>query len=518
LLIKDIEYVAKTEVKMINFKTCGSVLVLAVVGCIRFYDDQEAASPVLTNMSNLSMTMDAFYFSNIFLEKPNEHGEIDVLQQTQKLRSKYTWQSSSDAGSNLFLCTYKHKERGTERSIKCEYLGSWRGHDIVARYYNTGDSADLSNMIICSLNKGNLRIYKIILFGDRAVGGILGHPMFDGNGRIFYYRHIPNNVLLKHANLSENIIREYSEGNTCPACYGIVGKYVYDIDDDSTKILSINILSAENQNSQIKSLILQVTNNGSAMLDEDQTQEFLEKLRQTILVHRKQLTAAETLYAKDRDAKYSYFYKNFRSIDQIKSAMQQSANFDVNALRGDSETTLLHWAAYIDDLEMVKFLIAAGAKSTVADYTLSSALVETTDPNVAKLLLNNGADINDDTYGMSCRTPLCCAILRGNLRMVKFYVEQGADLNKTTCDMRKTTHLYEAFRCLEAIQGKDKKFFSLNKSKPLRENYIEIIKILIENGADVNQTCEWGEFSPLKAARKLGNHKILELLQTRGAK
>ena len=49
--------------------------------------------------------------------------------------------------------------------------------------------------------------------------------------------------------------------------------------------------------------------------------------------------------------------------DAVRSLLAQKA--DVNAAQGDG-TTALHWAAFNDDLEMAKMLLAAGANVKAA--------------------------------------------------------------------------------------------------------------------------------------------------------
>jgi hypothetical protein len=162
--------------------------------------------------------MDAFYFSDVFLNAP----EVDVEQQTQKLSNEYTWKSETDVFRNSFLCTdnplwkcvhsrllvadfstrkchnqyafsnkvictYQHRDSGASNGGKviCEYLGNWHGQDIVARYYRTGGSGSFSDIVFCSINGRKMKVHKTILLGDRAMNGLLRHPIFDGKGQIY---------------------------------------------------------------------------------------------------------------------------------------------------------------------------------------------------------------------------------------------------------------------------------------------------------------------------------------------
>jgi hypothetical protein len=84
--------------------------------------------------------------------------------------------------------------------------------------------------------------------------------------------------LLKEAGLDEKIVQS-DDSFTCCACYGIVGKCVYDIVEERMKILAMTVFSDDNKNFKIRSLIQLKMNNGIAVFNEKETREFLKKLR-----------------------------------------------------------------------------------------------------------------------------------------------------------------------------------------------------------------------------------------------
>ncbi|MDR2067472.1 MAG: hypothetical protein LBP41_00585 [Holosporaceae bacterium] len=242
---------------------------LLIVGCA---DGAERRN----KNASFSQLSDAFYFSDVFLDSR----EIDVEQRIQKLRSEYTWKSETDVFDNSFRCSYRRKDGGKTNvgDVVCEYLGNWRGQDIVFRRYWTGGSGHFSDVVFCDFDSGKLRVRKTVLFGDRAVDGMLGHPIFDGEEKVYFYMNLSNASLLKEAGLDKKII-ESNDGFTCCACYGIVGKCVYDIAEEEMKILSLTAFSSYNGNAKIQSLIQSKMSNGMAIFNEEETLDFLEKLR-----------------------------------------------------------------------------------------------------------------------------------------------------------------------------------------------------------------------------------------------
>jgi hypothetical protein len=162
---------------------------------------------------------------------------------------------------------------------------------MVARHYWTGGSGHFSDIVFYSVVDGKkhgkkLHVHRTILLGDRAVDGMLSHPIFDSKGKIYFYMHLSNATLLKAAGLDEKIFSG-NDGFTCCACYEIVGKCVYDIEKEKMEILSMIAFSDENQNSnsipsqnsKIKSLLQSKMHSGSAIFNEKETKEFLKKLR-----------------------------------------------------------------------------------------------------------------------------------------------------------------------------------------------------------------------------------------------
>ncbi|MBE6838406.1 MAG: hypothetical protein E7507_02520 [Ruminococcus sp.] len=147
------------------------------------------------------------------------------------------------------------------------------------------------------------------------------------------------------------------------------------------------------------------------------------------------------------------------------------------------------------------------------------------DENIEKIkfLIENGADVNhrvyredghyesDDmsygfNYGCPCGyTALMYAVNGGHVETVKLLIENGADVNVRDCsDMNLLMYLYD--------------YNYANTPSPTDEEIIAIAELLIENGVDVNATDKYGQ-TVLKYAvnHKAKNYEAISFLIENGA-
>ena len=169
----------------------------------------------------------------------------------------------------------------------------------------------------------------------------------------------------------------------------------------------------------------------------------------------------------------------------------------------DMDEGLLYHAIQEKQFEIVEFLLKNGISAKYVNkkngLTPLHHAVEKGDPKIAKLFLTNGADVNATTF--NDEAPIHSAVLGLNLKMVKLLIEHGANINTM------------------------KKFSSCQMSPlpiAVYKNDYEIVEFLLENGADVNQRCrsndEISTTTPLHFACKNGGHNnIAELLMKYGA-
>ena len=115
-------------------------------------------------------------------------------------------------------------------------------------------------------------------------------------------------------------------------------------------------------------------------------------------------------------------------VPAVQSLIAEKA--DVNAPQGDG-TTALHWAAFNDNLQMARMLVAAGAnvKATTRDGAITPLFMaaKNGDAKMIELLLQYGADANStDERGT---TALMTAAASGSADAVRVLIEHGADVN-----------------------------------------------------------------------------------------
>jgi len=125
--------------------------------------------------------------------------------------------------------------------------------------------------------------------------------------------------------------------------------------------------------------------------------------------------------------------------------------------------TVLDWAAFEGDLEMVRLLLSKGANPIVGRGSTRSAPIQRCANNgnveILELLLNSGADVNAANAGSHALTT---AAVFGHDKFVKVLLQAGADANLP--DESGTTPL------MSGVAGRK----------------IEIVRMLVEAGANLN--------------------------------
>jgi ankyrin repeat protein len=184
--------------------------------------------------------------------------------------------------------------------------------------------------------------------------------------------------------------------------------------------------------------------------------------------------------------------------------------------------TDLHSAASAGDAERVRELLKKGADPNAKNEYGNTPLHEAASRghvDVVRLLLEHGADPNiqnEDGW-----TPLHVAAIRGHVDVVRFLLEHGANPNARDKDGMTPLHLmseYHEFLSLLLRYGDKDEILKYGKPPPPRwvPFHVEVAKLLLEHGADLNAKNESG-WTPLHKAAFWGRVDIVATLLEHGA-
>jgi uncharacterized protein len=174
----------------------------------------------------------------------------------------------------------------------------------------------------------------------------------------------------------------------------------------------------------------------------------------------------------------------------LRTLLKQQA--DVNAAQPDGMTAL-HWAAYLDDLEIAKLLVNAKANVAVTNrygVTPLSLACQNGNAPLVELLLERGADPNTTLRGGE--TVLMTAARTGRPGAVSALLKRGADVNAK--ERRGQTALMWA-----AADG-----------------HTEAVDLLIKAGADIRATLPDSGFTAFFFAARNGQMDVVRALLKAG--
>ncbi|MDE0200553.1 MAG: ankyrin repeat domain-containing protein [Caldilineaceae bacterium] len=268
----------------------------------------------------------------------------------------------------------------------------------------------------------------------------------------------------------------------------------------------------------------------------------------------------------------------FAAIESDNAAMVRllvEAGADVNAAEGFGGNTPLHEAVEEGNAEIVQILVDAGADieaegfmdqtplSLAAEEGASEIMqillgqgadngtqegedkqapaigsealftaIEKGDVETVRLLVEAGADVNA-AEGFGGNTPLHEAVEEGNAEIVQILVDAGADIeaegfmDQTPLSLAAEEGASEIMQILlgqgadnGTQEGEDKQAPAIGSEAlftAIEKGDVEMVRILVEAGADINAADGFGGNTPLHEAVEQGDAEIVRILVAAGA-
>ncbi|MDD5454971.1 MAG: ankyrin repeat domain-containing protein [Candidatus Ratteibacteria bacterium] len=205
--------------------------------------------------------------------------------------------------------------------------------------------------------------------------------------------------------------------------------------------------------------------------------------------------------------------------EQVRTLLDKGA--DINTKDKISGDTALMWAALVGRIDIVKFLIDNGADVNIKNNVGNTALMEAALNTPVYLAISMVKDTNmeDEILGDT----RIMAFQKVYADIVKLLIENGADINakdnkgNTALMMASITGQTDTVKLL-IDKGTDVNAKNNNGITALMlASGTNTVKLLIEKGADVNIKAN-DSYTALKIASERGDTAIIELLKQAGAK
>ena len=226
----------------------------------------------------------------------------------------------------------------------------------------------------------------------------------------------------------------------------------------------------------------------------------------------------------------------FKYNDILQALVSAGADLDLKSAKDDKKkiyNTALNYSILSENVEGVSILLNAGASIDNRSDYLHDA-IEVNNVNIVKLLVNRGIDVNqiakeeNGTYYYEGRSPLSLAVFKENAEIVKFLLLHDADVNMDEEPILYTAvNWYDSYKkssfniirlILDAGADIDVRY---SGSTPLitaiKKGYMDVVKLLIGYGADVNYADKKGKKPLYYAINSSKKNEIIKLLVDEGA-
>jgi len=211
------------------------------------------------------------------------------------------------------------------------------------------------------------------------------------------------------------------------------------------------------------------------------------------------------------------------SMTMCKMLIEKGASLKVFSKHGYTPFTQ---ACNHGNIELVKYFMSLGEdvhqkSAGVPPIVIAS---ERNHLELVKFLLANGADVNAPCIGQKAngQTAIHNAALEGHIEVVKYLLTMGAPHNSFNNPARITPFYcaiergrYDVASYFLSIGGVNVNHIIANGAFPLymacQKGFIEIVKLLLENGADINMRFK-GKFTGEHIAKTKKHFNVVKLL------
>lgn len=209
---------------------------------------------------------------------------------------------------------------------------------------------------------------------------------------------------------------------------------------------------------------------------------------------------------------------------KLKTLVEENPEL-VNA-KNENQETPLHSAVSAGHLDIVEFLIAAGADVDAVDNQKTTPLhlaCYDGHRNIVEKLIFHGSNI--EARSANGTTPLFWAVPGGHTEVFELLVNSGADIDVRVdngSSLLHTTALYGQKDMAKILieKGVDVNRTSDDGTRPINyaaaRGHKEVLELLIDKGADVNAGDNSG-YTPLRISVLLGKSEVVKTLLARGA-
>ena len=205
------------------------------------------------------------------------------------------------------------------------------------------------------------------------------------------------------------------------------------------------------------------------------------------------------------------------NVERFQTLLARDKDIDLVDNEG---FTPLFWACFSGKIKMVNYLIRKGCDPNYTKNRLRPIHGAAINgyKEVLKILLKNGVDVDSREF-CSDRTPLHWAAQEGRIDAGRYLIEQGANINKLNKSGETPLRIAIGEDNIDFVKTLCKFHVDINKYATRASalilacayNRIEIVRFLIERGANINIRNEDNE-TPLFFAARHGSKELVNLL------